>query len=805
MPFFQRLVCCQTDENVYESDDSSSSSGEDLGAGRIGDAAAAVIHWPQPPSDHLLSRDAGSIRVLPSGTRRTPTTSSRSRHRKSESAVLSSKPPSRLPGQGTEDGEEEGWGERPRALGEAIEGRATSLKSVFTPQPSALQKKLDAKNKKFFDEDNDAGDEDGDESDRTALNLAFKETRRLPDVAGEDRVAWAAGVLRIDLTETGIRTLRGLDAFPNVQALVLDGNGLLSLPMDCPWCPAIEALWLCNNEIENLDGILFQINDVFPRLKSLALMGNPVWAAAKPRPGPEGDEEDQDKEQEVDGVEEAAYRLQVVMRLPGLVTLDCVDVTEAERSRAKSLNERVQLDDIDLQLEAEPTTDVEESLPRDTPPGSTKSVASVSHGVGKFLEADRDRRANLPDRGSLPSTWNKDAVVMDVGSGWARMGLAGREKPSSVFPSIVGRVDLRAYDRIAGQEERVYVGHRAVEEANKRAAERELPDGNGPMPSPILLQHPLSSGMVTDWDDMEELWRYGIEDQLGLDAIEHPVLMADSTATDSSEREKATEVLLETLATPAVHMALQPVLALYACGPTSGLVVDVGESGTQVAPIFDGFVVEQGIRWIGLGGKDITRHLGALVNAKVGLMGGDDFETDNPCDMLKLEELKAKMCFVSEDVDRDNAKMELSMSKSYTLPDGTPITLGRERYRAAEVLFEPAMQLREEASLQDAVLDSILACERKTWKVLAQTIILTGGTTELTGLNRRLQKELTKTSRANGVRLKYTVMAPEDDHNNTVWVGGSLLASTGALDDLWFTRAEYEEYGAGYIHSKFAA
>lgn len=44
-------------------------------------------------------------------------------------------------------------------------------------------------------------------------------------------------------------------------------------------------------------------------------------------------------------------------------------------------------------------------------------------------------------------------------------------------------------------------------------------------------------------------------------------------------------------------------------------------------------------------------------NKQVGLIGGEDFETDNPCDVLKLEELKANMCFVSEDVDRDNAKM----------------------------------------------------------------------------------------------------------------------------------------------------
>ena len=45
------------------------------------------------------------------------------------------------------------------------------------------------------------------------------------------------------------------------------------------------------------------------------------------------------------------------------------------------------------------------------------------------------------------------------------------------------------------------------------------------------------------------------------------------------------------------------------------------------------------------------------------------------------------------------------MTKPYTLPDGTRITLGRERYRAAELLFDPAMALREEESLQNSVLD----------------------------------------------------------------------------------------------------
>lgn len=103
-----------------------------------------------------------------------------------------------------------------------------------------------------------------------------------------------------------------------------------------------------------------QINDVFPRLKSLALMGNPVWPAAKSRAaavaaadGGEAaaaaggaaagtgdtttDMGGADVMAGAEGKEEAEYRLHVVRRLPGLMTLDCADVTEEERSRAKEV------------------------------------------------------------------------------------------------------------------------------------------------------------------------------------------------------------------------------------------------------------------------------------------------------------------------------------------------------------------------------------------------------------------------------------------------------------------------------------
>ena len=36
----------------------------------------------------------------------------------------------------------------------------------------------------------------------------------------------------------------------------------------------------------------------------------------------------------------------------------------------------------------------------------------------------------------------------------------------------------------------------------------------------------------------------------------------------------------------------------------------------------------------------------------------------------------------------------------------------------------------------------------------------------------------------------------------SVWIGGSILASLGTFQQMWMSKAEYQEYGAGLIHTK---
>ncbi len=36
----------------------------------------------------------------------------------------------------------------------------------------------------------------------------------------------------------------------------------------------------------------------------------------------------------------------------------------------------------------------------------------------------------------------------------------------------------------------------------------------------------------------------------------------------------------------------------------------------------------------------------------------------------------------------------------------------------------------------------------------------------------------------------------------SVWIGGSIMASLGTFQQMWMSKAEYQEYGAGLIHKK---
>lgn len=60
---------------------------------------------------------------------------------------------------------------------------------------------------------------------------------------------------------------------------------------------------------------------------------------------------------------------------------------------------------------------------------------------------------------------------------------------------------------------------------------------------------------------------------------------------------------------PAVRMANEAELCALAAEVTNGVVVDIGESGIYVTPIFDGFPISEAVQSEACGGADITNYL----------------------------------------------------------------------------------------------------------------------------------------------------------------------------------------------------
>ncbi|KAH8549002.1 actin family [Umbelopsis sp. PMI_123] len=458
-----------------------------------------------------------------------------------------------------------------------------------------------------------------------------------------------------------------------------------------------------------------------------------------------------------------------------------------------------------------------------------------------------------------------NALVLDIGSTWTRAGYAGEDTPKAIFPTSYGVIESESTDPNPQN------GHDQTEQADPdtemtdartpngdAAAKAEDAASSGPKKvrkyyigdgevniwrENMEIKNPLKDGLVEDWEGLEEIWKSAFHQRLRIDPTEHPLLCTEPAWNPSDKREKLVELAFEKFNFPAFYLAKDAVMSAFSVGRATALVLDSGGSTTSAIPVYDGLVLKRGILRQPIGGnvvstqimEELKRSLDYTVSPQYLIAEKEATDPGQPPKFRSkdrpnttdsyhhfqqeraIHEYKETICQVAE-TPYDEELLAARPQKPFEFPDGFNSSVGIERFRATELLFQPRSYLTKpgtegafgstftqqqiDASLgiHQLIFNSICGCDIDLRPLLFNNVVVTGGNTLFPGFVERLNYELP--GLAPGSKIKIHAAGTSTDRRCSSWLGGSILASLGTFHQLWISKAEYEESGASIVESK---
>ncbi|XP_037068027.1 actin-like protein 6A [Pollicipes pollicipes] len=418
------------------------------------------------------------------------------------------------------------------------------------------------------------------------------------------------------------------------------------------------------------------------------------------------------------------------------------------------------------------------------------------------------------------------ALVFDLGHYSLRAGYAGEEAPKSEIPATVGVLDEAATG--AALDVAMEVDGAGGKDA---AAHRKYYIDTNALHVPkkdVEAVSYMKDGMIDDWDLFEKVLSYTYSQCIKSDSELHPVLMSEAPWNHRGRREKLTELMFEKYNVPAFFLVKNAVLAAFANGRSTALVLDSGATHTSAVPVHDGYVLTQGIVKSPLGGDFITAQCRQFFSQNevevvppymiASKEPVKDYEkakwtrranlpevTKSWHDYMVNEVVQDFQATILQCVD-DYSEEAISQMPAvpYEFPNGYHQDFGSERFKIPECLFDPS-NIKGVGStmlgMGNVAHNSVSMCDVDLRPNLYGNVVVTGGNTLLQGVPERLNRDLSRKTPPN-MRLKLISAQGSSERRFGAWIGGSILGSLGSFQQMWISKQEYEEGGRSQVDRK---
>ncbi|KAL5370490.1 hypothetical protein CPHLJ_1g2480 [Cryptosporidium parvum] len=421
------------------------------------------------------------------------------------------------------------------------------------------------------------------------------------------------------------------------------------------------------------------------------------------------------------------------------------------------------------------------------------------------------------------------SIILDIGTQSIRAGYGGDDLPRSVVPTCIGipnkEVDLIDSNRLCNTifplkpwEKRDYI--EVLHPLQYNIQEKAI-EFNEEYLTKIIQELSLSQKFTNSTSSFLTKHNYifePLDDRMNGQTLLIPI----HSTSNPNNSIKLAEIAFEKLEVASLFTSRRPVLSCFACGRTSGIVVDIGASVSNVSCVQDGHCIQGSIQEYPVAGDFLDNEIYKKIHKvniipEFGIFKNEDkngaSEYHVPLTNVDESYLTWGIMHVIREIKHSSLFFPNPNSNNeneFHLPDGNVIDTTSIRNSIPNLLFKSGNSNQGYPGIVQMVINSITETSNinKEISSITSSIILAGGTTLINGFDAKLHQGIID-QRPSVIFNNSTCPAPRivaspraSERLASAWIGASILSSLGTFPQFTVSKRDYQEFGPNIINKK---